>query len=252
MAPQGTKKIDPAKVDTAWKVLQMKMREEKPNAAATSKTTAPPKVNARKRKFAMEKAEAEKRAKLAQEEDTIVISSNRDSGAPTPVMALDCEYVGTGVGGKEDALARVSIVNEQGKVVYDKYVKPKEKVTDFRTHVSGIRPAHLITAETFQKVRNEVCELFSGRTIVGHALHNDYRVLQLDHPKKLTRDTAKVKCLRNEAQCGKFPPLKLYAEKLLGIQIQQGEHDSVTDARVALRIYQMYKKKIEDEIARYK
>jgi RNA exonuclease 4 len=53
-------------------------------------------------------------------------------------IAIDCEMVGIGPGGYESALARVSIVNFHGHVVIDKFVKPKEQVTDYRTHVSGI------------------------------------------------------------------------------------------------------------------
>jgi hypothetical protein len=40
-------------------------------------------------------------------------------------------------------LARCSIVNYLGEAVYDKYVKPVETVTDYRTHVSGIREGDL-------------------------------------------------------------------------------------------------------------
>lgn len=58
----------------------------------------------------------------------------------TRAVAMDCEMVGVGPGGEESILARVSIVNYFGKCVYDKYVKPTEKVTDYRTAVSGIRP----------------------------------------------------------------------------------------------------------------
>ena len=49
--------------------------------------------------------------------------------------------VGVGADGSDSILARVSIVNLYGKCVYDKYVKPTEKVTDYRTEVSGIRRA---------------------------------------------------------------------------------------------------------------
>ena len=47
--------------------------------------------------------------------------------------------VGVGDRGKDSILARVSIVNQYGQCVYDKYVCPTEQVTDYRTHVSGIR-----------------------------------------------------------------------------------------------------------------
>lgn len=61
----------------------------------------------------------------------------------TRYLAIDCEMVGVGNGGVDNALARVSIVNALGQPVYDKYVKPKERVTDYRTEVSGVRPKHL-------------------------------------------------------------------------------------------------------------
>ena len=40
-------------------------------------------------------------------------------------------------------LARVSVVNSHGHVVYDSFVAPQEKVVDYRTSVSGVRPADL-------------------------------------------------------------------------------------------------------------
>uniref|UniRef100_A0A3Q0SNQ0 Exonuclease domain-containing protein n=1 Tax=Amphilophus citrinellus TaxID=61819 RepID=A0A3Q0SNQ0_AMPCI len=62
-----------------------------------------------------------------------------NSGSRSTV-AIDCEMVGVGPDGEDSILARVSIVNQFGKCIYDRYVKPTEKVTDYRTAVSGIRP----------------------------------------------------------------------------------------------------------------
>lgn len=61
----------------------------------------------------------------------------------TRAVAMDCEMVGVGSDGEDSILARVSIVNHFGKCIYDKYVKPMETVTDYRTAVSGIRPADI-------------------------------------------------------------------------------------------------------------
>lgn len=58
-------------------------------------------------------------------------------------VAIDCEMVGVGYGGKASALARVSIVNYYGIKLMDKYVKPKRVITDYRTLYSGITPKHL-------------------------------------------------------------------------------------------------------------
>ena len=48
--------------------------------------------------------------------------------------------VGVGYHGEESILARISLVNHFGHCIYDKFVKPGQKVTDYRTTVSGIRP----------------------------------------------------------------------------------------------------------------
>jgi len=57
----------------------------------------------------------------------------------TKVVGMDCEMVGVGDDGKESILARVSIVNQYGCCIYDKFVRPTERVTDYRTKVSGVR-----------------------------------------------------------------------------------------------------------------
>ena len=51
--------------------------------------------------------------------------------------------VGVGPEGSESTLARVSIVNYHGVVMLDQFVRPREKVTDYRTWVSGIREEDL-------------------------------------------------------------------------------------------------------------
>lgn len=65
-------------------------------------------------------------------------------------IAIDCEMVG--VGGEENersALARVSIVNYHGHLILDTFVRPKERVTDWRTWVSGVSAASMKTGMVF-------------------------------------------------------------------------------------------------------
>lgn len=64
----------------------------------------------------------------------------------TAIIAMDCEMVGVGPS-NESALARVSIVNMYGFCLYDKFVKPKVEVTDYRTQYSGIRENDLKNGE---------------------------------------------------------------------------------------------------------
>ncbi|XP_077983147.1 uncharacterized protein LOC144437985 [Glandiceps talaboti] len=159
----------------------------------------------------------------------------------TKCVALDCEMVGAGVHGKDNELARVSIVNQYGMSVYDKYVKPREKVTDYRTAVSGIRPEHIKHAEDFKTVQQEVADIIKGRILVGHALYNDMKVLFLSHPRRLLRDTAKYKPFKQLLKT-KRPGLKKLVKAVLNVTVQEGEHNSIEDAHAAMKLYILRRK----------
>jgi len=166
----------------------------------------------------------------------------------TKLLALDCEMVGVGFEGKDSILARVSIVNHFGHCVYDKYVRPTEKVTDYRTKVSGIRPDDLRQhGQDFKTVQKEVSDLLNKRVLVGHALSHDLKVLFLDHPRRMIRDTALYKPFRS-AFGGKTPSLKNLTARMLGVAVQEGEHSSVQDAQAAMRLYTMFKKQWEADL----
>ncbi|KAL0965248.1 hypothetical protein UPYG_G00278750 [Umbra pygmaea] len=165
----------------------------------------------------------------------------------TKAVAMDCEMVGVGPGGEESILARVSIVNQFGKCIYDKYVKPTENVTDYRTAVSGIRPNDIKNGENLKTVQKEVAEILQGRTLVGHAIHNDLKILFLDHPKKRIRDTQKYKPFRKTVKTNR-PSLKHLCKAILNVEVQKGEHSSVQDAQATMRLYTMAKKQWEAEI----
>lgn len=81
------------------------------------------------------------------------------AGNPSKILAIDCEMVGTGPKGSISQLARCSIVSYDGDVVYDKYIKPAEPVTDYRSRWSGIRPKDLANATPYAEARKEVRKL---------------------------------------------------------------------------------------------
>ncbi|XP_026888474.2 RNA exonuclease 4 isoform X2 [Electrophorus electricus] len=165
----------------------------------------------------------------------------------TRAIAVDCEMVGVGPDGEESMLARVSIVNQFGKCLYDKYVRPMEPVTDYRTAVSGIRPADIENGEDFKTVQQEVAQILEGRILVGHAIHNDLKILLLDHPKKMIRDTQKYKPFKKIAKSGR-PALRVLCREVLNVKVQQGEHSSVQDAQATMRLYTLVKKQWEAEL----
>lgn len=182
--------------------------------------------------------------KVKNNNNTQVLSGHNTgdkSNKITKVIGIDCEMVGTGEKGIENMLARVSLVNNFGDCIYDKYVKPREKVTDYRTPVSGIRPEDIENAEEFEVVQKEVADILKNRILVGHAVKNDLDVLFLTHPKYAIRDTAKFFCKKNR----KTPSLKSLALEYLQTTIQDGEHSSVQDAQAAMQLYNMYRKNWE-------
>ncbi|CRG90591.1 RNA exonuclease 4 [Talaromyces islandicus] len=165
-------------------------------------------------------------------------------------VAIDCEMVGVGPNpDKESALARVSIVNWNGDQVYDSFVRPKEMVTDWRTHVSGIEPKHMIDARSFEEVQKDVVKILEGTILVGHAVRNDLKALIYSHPMRDIRDTSKYPAYRKIAGGGS-PSLKLLAAQLLGLKIQEGSHSSVEDARATMLLFRRVKQKFEEEHAK--
>lgn len=163
---------------------------------------------------------------------------------------MDCEMVGVGPNPDHDsALARVSIVNFHGEQLYDSFVKPKEMVTDWRTHVSGILPKHMVEARSLEQVQKDVSGILQERVLVGHAIRNDLDALLLSHPKRDIRDTSKHPPYRKVAGGGS-PRLKILAAEYLGINIQEGSHSSVEDARATMLLYRRDKKMFETEHAK--
>jgi RNA exonuclease 4 len=163
-------------------------------------------------------------------------------------VAIDCEMVGIGEGGYESALARVSIVDFHGRQIYDSFVRPKERVTDWRTHVSGVSAKHMATAREFDEVQTQVASLLKGRILVGHDIRHDLHVLLLNHPPNLIRDTAKFSGFKKYGH-GPKPALRVLAKEILDVEIHNGQHSSIEDARVAMLLFRRFKQAFDVEHA---
>jgi RNA exonuclease 4 len=155
-------------------------------------------------------------------------------------VGLDCEMVGIGEDGKTSILARACVVDWHGKIMYDSFVKVDQRVTDFRTQFSGVRPSNLKSkdAASYTECVGDVAALIKGKVLVGHALKNDLKVLMLSHPRMMIRDTATYRPFMRYFH-GKFKPRKLkdLAKEHLNMQIQGGEHTPDEDASAAMLLY---------------
>jgi len=176
-------------------------------------------------------------------------------------VAMDCEMVGVGYGGRRNALARVSIVDWYGKIVFDTYVKVNEPITDLRTFVSGIRLSDVdesSSAMEYEECRATVWSYLSSKIIVGHGLKNDLQVLNLHHPWYNIRDTAKYEPFMKKGEYKRdymLLPRKLkdlamqHLDKR--IQEQNRSHCPIEDALAAFDLYKLARTKWE-KVVEYK
>ncbi|XP_042345749.1 interferon-stimulated 20 kDa exonuclease-like 2 [Plectropomus leopardus] len=184
-------------------------------------------------------------------------SSNKSAatptGIPTKFLAIDCEMVGTGPKGSISQLARCSLVNYDGDVVYDKFINPSVPVTDYRTRWSGIRRSDLVNATQYSEARREILRLLMGKVVVGHAIHNDFKVLGYAHPAALTRDTSRIPLLNLKAGFAEHEcaSLKRLTKAIFNRDIQTGKrgHSSVEDARATMELYRVVEEEWERTLA---
>jgi DNA polymerase III epsilon subunit-like protein len=163
---------------------------------------------------------------------------------------MDCEMVGSGKYGQTSVLARVTLVDWNGRIIYDAYISPEVPVTDYRTFVSGITEDNLKGAGSFDTCRAEVLELLQGKVLVGHALKNDLYALDIRHPWSQTRDTGKYEpFMKTRYDNDVLWPRKLkelVSEKLhRDIQTAGVAHCPIEDAVAALDLYKSVRAKWE-------
>lgn len=170
-------------------------------------------------------------------------------------LALDCEMVGIGTDGKKSVLARASLVDWDGKTVMDTFVQVPTRVSDFRTHVSGVTAADIRASKGAMKegeCRGKVAQLLKGKILVGHALKNDLHALLITHPKEDIRDTATYKPFQRLGG-NKWRPRKLRDLVLehvdMTIQAKGQAHDSTIDAQATMLLFRSARTEWEAELS---
>ena len=145
------------------------------------------------------------------------------------LVAIDCEMCETEEGFE---LARVSAVAPDGSVLLDELVRPARRVLNYHTRFSGITAEKLSGVETtLERAREMLLELVHAETLlVGHALENDLRALRLLHARVV--DTGVL--YPHPAGPPYRTALRNLSYKFLRRTIQEGDHDSVDDARAAM------------------
>lgn len=109
------------------------------------------------------------------------VESNTN-GEHKGILGMDCEMVLTSQGSE---VARVSLVNAKGKVLYDQYILPNNPVINYLTQYSGITPDILGSATlTLAQAQSDLIgKIHSDAVLCGHSLDNDLNCLKLIHRK---------------------------------------------------------------------
>ncbi|KAI7693629.1 hypothetical protein SSS_07217 [Sarcoptes scabiei] len=133
-------------------------------------------------------------------------------------------------------------------VVFDKFVKPSNKIIDFNTQFSGLTEENFKNVnENLVDIQQELLKIITAESIlIGHSLDSDFKAMKLFHTNVI--DTAHLyphkrglpykRSLKNLAA--------IFLKKI--IQDSESGHDSLEDARAALDLVKL---KLQDEINKH-
>lgn len=189
-----------------------------------------------------------------------------ETPAPGIPMAIDAEFVALSKaeidlradGTRETirpprlGLARVSVCRgagtDTGIPFIDDYIAINEPVVDYLTAYSGISPGDLersVSKHNLVSLKAAYKKLWIllnlGVVFVGHGLAKDFRTINIHVPKAQVIDTIDLFSLGVRSQ--RKLSLRFLAWYLLREEVQEGEHghDSVEDARTALKLWEKWK-----------
>ncbi|KAG5484168.1 hypothetical protein CUR178_07322 [Leishmania enriettii] len=184
-----------------------------------------------------EEEEKEAWARFAAPSTPEVAGGSTSAARAVKVVAFDCEMVQ--VEGGESALARATLFDVlTGSIVLDLLVKPRQRITDYRTRFSGIDAAMLEpVSTTLADCQHALQRIIDTDTfVVGHSLENDFKACKCI-PNCYVLDTTRL--FPHPAGLPHKNALRFLAQRYLQRRIQQGSHDSAIDAIVSAELTQL-------------
>ncbi|KAL9620539.1 MAG: hypothetical protein Q9160_004900 [Pyrenula sp. 1 TL-2023] len=160
-----------------------------------------------------------------------------------PAVALDCEMVATRFNPSE--LVRLTAIDYlTSEVLIDSLVKPKERVINWRSTITGITSATMASAEAqgkvlygYKEAQKELWKYVDSNTVlVGHAMENDFKALKITHLKVVDSGILASQAVSSKRR--QFALNKL-CEEFMAKPIRQrpnATHDSLEDAFAAREI----------------
>lgn len=146
---------------------------------------------------------------------------------------MDCEFVKSPKG--KDLLARVSLINFKGEVIYDTVVNPEEPIADYITHITGLTKESFVDAPSYSEVNQYVINMIRGTVIVGHTLLCDLeKFTSMDEVVSYIDVSEFTDYTKDGFRKSKLKDLSSHH---LNAKIQEGVHSSIIDARAAMALY---------------
>ncbi|KAE9100513.1 hypothetical protein PF010_g14789 [Phytophthora fragariae] len=165
-----------------------------------------------------------------------------------PFFAIDVECVATGNGTNDRDVARIAVVDEDEKVVFDQYVKPTKPIVSYLTQLTGITESNLEEAPDLETALVRLKAILPVESvIVGQSIKKDLEWLTLQKPTdyKGEFDVADLFRLPMQSTNGvvryRYFSLRHVAKYLLGQEIQEADHDPVIDARYAMKVFKKFR-----------
>lgn len=199
------------------------------------------------------------------------ILADDEQPAPGTPIALDTEFVeleraeidvkadGTQetIRPAKNGLARVSVLrgngHDEGKPFIDDYITVFDTIVDYKTQYSGIRPGDLdmrMSRHNLVPLKVAYKKLWLllnlGCIFVGHGLSSDFRKANIYVPKSQTVDTQSLYLLpgKNRRFSLKYLAWAVFREYIQEDPVEDAAHidghDSIEDARMALRLWRKF------------
>ncbi|CAL8124286.1 unnamed protein product [Orchesella dallaii] len=163
-------------------------------------------------------------------------------GLGSKMYSIDCEMCEAE--NNNQALTKIAIVDEGLNVVYETFVKPKERIIDYRTRWSGVTKEMIdpvcTTVEDVQSRVREIVAQAPDCIFIGQSLNCDLQAIRMTHPYVI--DTSVIFNLTGVE--GRKSKLKHLCWNLMNEDIQRTGpqilgHCPVEDARAAMKLVLM-------------
>ncbi|KAF9472465.1 hypothetical protein BDN70DRAFT_475826 [Pholiota conissans] len=145
-------------------------------------------------------------------------------------------------------VARVSLIDYRGRLLFDSYIRPTHLVEDYRQAQTGLSYDHLCNAPSFVDVQKRIAAYIQDKIIVGHRVWIFLAVLGLSHPALHTRDLALFRPMRKKLGSRVVVELSTLVKVFMARDVGLQYEDSAEFSRAAMDLFRSCQEIFEDII----